>query len=94
MKGISPQSVFYMPRFPLFASEIALFPQFLTPLGAHNVRWEGTWRELGCLSNTTAFAVREQAGHSLKSLLRVGSIWNNILLLGKREALYGSFGNI
>ncbi|KAK3881476.1 hypothetical protein Pcinc_014077 [Petrolisthes cinctipes] len=31
---------------------------------------EGVWRYLSCLSRSTAFAVREQAGHSLKSSLR------------------------
>lgn len=31
---------------------------------------DGVWRHLACLSRTTAFAVREQAGHSLKSSLR------------------------
>ncbi|XP_027231761.1 sorting and assembly machinery component 50 homolog isoform X1 [Penaeus vannamei] len=31
---------------------------------------EGCWRHLSCLSRSTAFAVREQAGHSLKSSLR------------------------
>ena len=44
---------------------------FPSVFGAHSVRWEGVWRDLGCLSNTTAFAVREQAGHSLKSSLKV-----------------------
>ena len=43
---------------------------FPSVFGSHSVRWEGVWRELGCLSNTTAFAVREQAGHSLKSSLK------------------------
>lgn len=36
----------------------------------HNLQWEGVWRELSCLSRTTTFPVREQAGHSLKSALR------------------------
>ncbi|KAG0696566.1 Sorting and assembly machinery component 50 [Chionoecetes opilio] len=31
---------------------------------------EGVWRHLSCLSRSTAFAVREQAGHSLKAALR------------------------
>lgn len=39
-------------------------------VGQHSLRWEGVWRELACLSNTTAFPVREQAGHSLKSALK------------------------
>ena len=43
---------------------------FPSVFGSHSVRWEGVWRDLGCLSNSTAFAVREQAGHSLKSSLK------------------------
>ncbi|XP_076057434.1 sorting and assembly machinery component 50 homolog A isoform X2 [Oratosquilla oratoria] len=31
---------------------------------------DGVWRQLMCLSRSTAFAVREQAGHSLKSALK------------------------
>lgn len=31
---------------------------------------EGVWRYLSCLSRSTAFAVREQAGHSLKSAFK------------------------
>ena len=41
---------------------------------SHSLRWEGVWRELSCLTRTTAFSVREQAGHSLKSALKVSSI--------------------
>ncbi|XP_078719888.1 sorting and assembly machinery component 50 homolog [Lampetra fluviatilis] len=33
----------------------------------HCVRWEGAWRELGCLARTASFAVRQESGHSLKS---------------------------
>lgn len=43
---------------------------FPSSFGVHALRWEGTWRELSCLSQTTAFAVREQSGHSLKSAIR------------------------
>ncbi|KAH3857700.1 sorting and assembly machinery component 50 homolog [Dreissena polymorpha] len=42
---------------------------FLSLLGNHNLRWEGVWRDLRCLSNLSSFRVREQAGHSLKSSL-------------------------
>lgn len=35
------------------------------------VKWEGVWRELGCLARTASFAVREESGHSLKSSLSV-----------------------
>jgi outer membrane protein insertion porin family len=38
--------------------------------GTHILRWEGVWRELSCLSRATAFSVREQAGPSLKSVIR------------------------
>ncbi len=48
---------------------------FPTVLGGHSVRWEGVWRDLGCLSNSTSFAVREQAGHSLKSSLKVRKLF-------------------
>uniref|UniRef100_A0A8C1AAF5 SAMM50 sorting and assembly machinery component n=1 Tax=Cyprinus carpio carpio TaxID=630221 RepID=A0A8C1AAF5_CYPCA len=35
----------------------------------HTLKWEGVWRELGCLARTSSFAVREESGHSLKSSL-------------------------
>lgn len=38
---------------------------------SHTVKWEGVWRELGCLSRTASFAVRKESGHSLKSSLSV-----------------------
>lgn len=45
------------------------FPLWKT---SHTVKWEGVWRELGCLSRTASFAVRKESGHSLKSSLSVG----------------------
>uniref|UniRef100_A0A673C3F4 POTRA domain-containing protein n=1 Tax=Sphaeramia orbicularis TaxID=375764 RepID=A0A673C3F4_9TELE len=41
------------------------------PLGwtNHTLKWEGVWRELGCLARSASFAVREESGHSLKSAL-------------------------
>ncbi|XP_071441957.1 sorting and assembly machinery component 50 homolog A [Hetaerina americana] len=36
----------------------------------HNIQWEGSWRELDCLTRSTSFLVREQSGHSLKSSIR------------------------
>ncbi|XP_046382393.1 sorting and assembly machinery component 50 homolog B [Ischnura elegans] len=36
----------------------------------HNIQWEGSWRELECLTRSTSFLVREQSGHSLKSAFR------------------------
>ncbi|XP_062339133.1 sorting and assembly machinery component 50 homolog B isoform X1 [Osmerus eperlanus] len=35
----------------------------------HTLKWEGVWRELGCLARSASFAVREESGHSLKSAL-------------------------
>uniref|UniRef100_A0A668ARS8 Sorting and assembly machinery component 50 homolog, like n=1 Tax=Myripristis murdjan TaxID=586833 RepID=A0A668ARS8_9TELE len=45
------------------------------PLGItnHTLKWEGVWRELGCLARSASFAVREESGHSLKSALSVQS---------------------
>ncbi|KAI0242803.1 Omp85 domain-containing protein [Lamellibrachia satsuma] len=41
-----------------------------TLLGRHNIRWEGVWRDITCLADNRSFAVREHAGHSVKSALR------------------------
>uniref|UniRef100_A0A673IRL8 Sorting and assembly machinery component 50 homolog A n=1 Tax=Sinocyclocheilus rhinocerous TaxID=307959 RepID=A0A673IRL8_9TELE len=35
----------------------------------HTLKWEGVWRELGCLARTASFSVREESGHSLKNSL-------------------------
>ncbi|PVD33657.1 hypothetical protein C0Q70_04915 [Pomacea canaliculata] len=48
-------------------NDASLFPTFL---GSHSLRWDGIWRDLRALSRTTSFAVREQAGHSLKSSIK------------------------
>lgn len=40
-------------------------------IGSHCLRLEGVWRDLRALSRTTSFTVREQAGHSLKSSIKV-----------------------
>lgn len=48
----------YHPQFPLWKTNQTL-------------KWEGVWRELGCLARTASFAVREESGHSLKSSLSV-----------------------
>jgi len=39
------------------------------PQVSHNLQYEASWRNLSCL-NSSAFAVREQCGHSLKSALK------------------------
>lgn len=36
----------------------------------HNVKLEGNWRQLGCLSRTTPFDIRLFSGHSLKASLK------------------------
>ncbi|XP_060592599.1 sorting and assembly machinery component 50 homolog [Ruditapes philippinarum] len=43
---------------------------FPSLIGKHNIKWEGVWRDLRCMSNSTSFAVREQAGHSMKSSVK------------------------
>lgn len=45
----------------------------------HNLQWEGVWRDLRALNRTSAFAVREQAGHSVKSALK------HILTVDRRD---------
>ncbi|KAB0396642.1 hypothetical protein E2I00_020172 [Balaenoptera physalus] len=47
-------------------NEGSMFPIWKT---SHTVKWEGVWRELGCLARTVSFAVRKESGHSLKSSL-------------------------
>ncbi|XP_056311968.1 sorting and assembly machinery component 50 homolog B [Danio aesculapii] len=42
------------------------FPLWMTD---HTLKWEGVWRELGCLARSASFAVREESGHTLKSAL-------------------------
>lgn len=46
------------------------FPLWMTD---HTLKWEGVWRELGCLARSASFAVREESGHTLKSALSVSS---------------------
>lgn len=45
------------------------------------LKWEGVWRELGCLARTASFAVREESGHSLKSSLSVFILYFTFLFL-------------
>lgn len=54
---------------------------------SHTVKWEGVWRELGCLSRTASFAVRQESGHSLKSSLsvRVFLVRGNIWVVGRGQ---------
>ncbi|TRZ17857.1 hypothetical protein HGM15179_009265 [Zosterops borbonicus] len=55
----------------------------------HTVKWEGVWRELGCLARTASFSVREESGHSLKSSLSHAMVIDsrNSSILPKRGAL-------
>lgn len=50
---------------------LAVLPQFPLGMTNHTLKWEGVWRELGCLARSASFAVREESGHSLKSALSV-----------------------
>lgn len=65
------------------------YPQFPLLKTSQTLKWEGVWRELGCLARTASFAVREESGHSLKSSLSVRlcialevSPWPGILGVG------------
>lgn len=55
----------------------------------HTVKWEGVWRELGSLSRTASFSVREESGHSLKSSIShtMTVDTRNSAILPKRGAL-------
>ncbi|XP_036376104.1 sorting and assembly machinery component 50 homolog B isoform X2 [Megalops cyprinoides] len=55
----------------------------------HTLKWEGVWRELGCLARTTSFAVREESGHTLKSSLSHAMVIDtrNSAILPKKGAL-------
>ncbi|KAJ7998383.1 hypothetical protein DPEC_G00222130 [Dallia pectoralis] len=55
----------------------------------HTLKWEGVWRELGCLARTASFAVREESGHSLKSSLSHTMVIDtrNSTILPRRGAL-------
>jgi len=44
-----------------------MFPSII---GQHSFSWEGMWREVTGLSKNASFAIREQAGHSLKSAVK------------------------
>eukprot|EP00160_Parvularia_atlantis_P020555 Unigene8571_Nuclearia_a/m.26250 Unigene8571_Nuclearia_a/g.26250 ORF Unigene8571_Nuclearia_a/g.26250 Unigene8571_Nuclearia_a/m.26250 type:complete len:378 (+) Unigene8571_Nuclearia_a:39-1172(+) len=51
---------------------VGLLAKYRAPslLGVHVVSYEASWRELTHLSRYVSWAVREEAGHSLKSALR------------------------
>ncbi|KAE8613173.1 hypothetical protein XENTR_v10007609 [Xenopus tropicalis] len=56
---------------------------------SHTLKWEGVWRELGCLARTASFAIREESGHTLKSSLSHTMVIDsrNTSILPKRGAL-------
>jgi outer membrane protein insertion porin family len=59
------------------------------PQMQHNVAWEGCWRDLSPLNRSTAFAVREHAGHTLKSSVR------HILTCDRRDSpVFPSVGSL
>ena len=59
------------------------------PQVAHNLQWEGVWRDLRCLNRATAFAVREHAGHTIKSSLK------HILTVDRRnDTIFPSEGSL
>lgn len=49
------------------------------PQVVHNLQYEAVWRNLSCLNKATSFAVREHAGHTLKSAVR------HILCVDRRD---------
>lgn len=62
------------------------FPLWMTD---HTLKWEGVWRELGCLARSASFAVREESGHTLKSALSHTMVVDtrNSAILPRRGAL-------
>ncbi|XP_030631038.1 sorting and assembly machinery component 50 homolog B [Chanos chanos] len=62
------------------------FPLWMTD---HTLKWEGVWRELGCLARSASFAVREESGHTLKSALSHTMVIDtrNSAILPKKGAL-------
>ncbi|XP_056604451.1 sorting and assembly machinery component 50 homolog B [Triplophysa dalaica] len=62
------------------------FPLWMTD---HTLKWEGVWRELGCLARSASFAVREESGHTLKSALShtMAVDTRNSAILPRRGAL-------
>lgn len=50
-----------------------------SPQVQHTLRWEGVWRNLRCLSPSTPFEIREEAGHSVKSSVK------HILCMDQRD---------
>jgi len=59
------------------------------PQVVHNLQYEAVWRNLSCLNKSSSFAVREQAGHTLKSAIR------HILCVDRRDnAIFPTEGTL
>jgi len=59
------------------------------PQVSHQLQYEASWRLLSCLDKSSAFAVREQCGHTLKSSLR------HILTVDRRDnSVFPSEGSL
>lgn len=59
------------------------------PQVVHNLQYEAVWRNLSCLNKSTSFAVREHAGHTLKSAVR------HILCVDRRDcSIFPSEGTL
>lgn len=69
---------------PFWRCFVCQFPIWKTN---HTLKWEGVWRELGCLARTASFAVREESGHSLKSSLAVCMHYNKDITWVKMRSL-------
>ena len=82
MKNIGQLQLFHGHSVSQIHVIFVLFFQFPSLIGDHNLKLEGVWRDLRCLSNVTSFAVREQSGHTLKSCLKV-SIVSELSLLSE-----------
>jgi hypothetical protein len=48
-------------------------PLGIVPNAVHSFTWEGVWRSVLAASPTTSIDVRKDAGHTLKSSLKVRS---------------------
>jgi len=59
------------------------------PSVSHNLQYEAVWRNIGTLSRSAAFAVREHSGHTLKSALK------HILCVDRRDnAIFPTEGTL
>ncbi len=68
----------------LHINKIYLFklPLGIVPNAVHSFTWEGVWRSVLAASPTTSLDVRKDAGHTLKSSLKVCSLIINVFEIG------------